>query len=120
MNATEIDTGFGVSTRFGAKEDAPLLFEHGGKFYATNLFKLHDTHGFPLANSLIECRVRGWHPCTQQFVSDAIRAGWPKDRAERVLRESLADSESCPAQTQPTAQANPTQIPHLTDPKQTP
>lgn len=89
---TVIDTGFGIATRFGEKSDAPLLFGHGGKMYATNLFKLHDTLGFSLADSLAECAKRGWIPCVQQFLCDALRAGWPRERAERIIKEAMADS----------------------------
>ncbi len=77
-----------------SKDDAPLLFQFNGVTYATNLFKLHDTHGFSLTDSMCECRRRGWFPCVGQFIADAIRAGWPRDRAERIVRESQADSAS--------------------------
>lgn len=87
-----IDTGFGIAIRLNGKESCPLLFEYDGKIYATNLFKMHDTHGFPLSNSLVECKKYDWYPCVEQFVLDAVRAGWPKERAERVLREAIADS----------------------------
>jgi hypothetical protein len=94
MNAITIDpfNDGRTVTRFGDKSGAPLLFEYGGRFFATNLFKLHDTHGFPLANSVDECRRRGWVPCLDQFIADAIRAGWPRERAQRTVDEAKADA----------------------------
>lgn len=77
-----------------SEKDAPLLlFVYNGKTYATNLFKMHDQEGFPLAMSLIECRNRGWIPCVEQFRADAIKSGWTRERAERVMREGVIDSQ---------------------------
>lgn len=74
------------------KEQMPSLFGYKGKIYASNLFKLHDTVGFPLSASLYECDKRDWYPCLAQFVCDALMSGWPKARAERIVAEAIADS----------------------------
>ena len=52
---------------------------------------MHDTHGFPLSESIAYCMENGAVPCLEQFVMGAIRAGWPRDRAERIVREGKAD-----------------------------
>lgn len=78
--------------RRGEKSDAPLIWEHAGKRYVTNLFKLHDTFGFPLAASLDECRNHQLIPCLDQFVCDAIKSGWSREKAQKLVAEAKADS----------------------------
>lgn len=68
------------------------LFEHSGVTYATGLFALHDTHGFSLADSIIECNRRGWYPCVEQFFYDALKAGWSRDKARQVVDGARADA----------------------------
>ena len=74
--------------------------EYNGKTYVTGLFKMHDQIGFPLMMSLCVCQEKGWVPCLQQFVADAIRA-WTragstleeaKSRAEKMVEEAISDS----------------------------
>ena len=72
---------------------SPLkLWEHGGKVYAAGLFKLMDQEGFSLADSLIECKKRGWYPCLDQFRGDALRAGWSREKIDQVIKSAIADS----------------------------
>lgn len=92
MNLTDVSTDAPVVIRTGEKDSPLLLFSYQGRTFATNLFRMHDQEGFSLTDSFVECRKRGWHPCIQQFVADALRAGWPRDRAERIVREAERDS----------------------------
>lgn len=64
--------------------------DHGT--FVDGLFKMHDQEGFSLADSLMECRKRGWKPCLRQFVADALAAGWSRERAEREVQNAKADS----------------------------
>lgn len=63
-----------------------------GQVFVDGLFKLHDTFGFPLSCSIDQCNKQGFIPCTGQFVYDALDAGWTKERAERTVKEALADT----------------------------
>lgn len=83
--------GESVATRLGPKDKLPRLIEYRGAIMCDGLFRLHDERGLPLVVMLDECRKRGWKPCLQQFVADAIKAGWPRERAERVIAEAQAD-----------------------------
>lgn len=56
------------------------------------LFRLHDTYGFTLTDSLAECRRRGL-PCDLiGFALAAIKAGWSPETAQAACREALADA----------------------------
>lgn len=63
-----------------------------GRQFATGLFKIADERGFPLMCAIDECVKHGLIPCLEQFVYDAIRAGWPKDRAVQRVREACCDA----------------------------
>lgn len=65
----------------------PVMF--GGKLHpvkplATGLFTMHDTYGFPLMMSIVQCDERGLCPDLFGFVADAEAAGWPRQRALTV------------------------------------
>lgn len=70
------------------------LHEWNGWVFASGLFALHDTHGFPLAESIIECYRRRWLPCLNDFRACALRAGWSKETIERTIAEALQDAGS--------------------------
>lgn len=53
------------------------------------LFELHDTHGFPLALGMDECRRRGIKPDLLSFLTDATAAGWTWDKIVSVLRDAI-------------------------------
>lgn len=90
-----------VVTRFGEKDDCPSLFQCGGKMFAGNLWKMHETHGIPLEVSFAECRRRGWIPGLEQTRIDAkvslMRSGVAADeadrRARRMIQEANADAK---------------------------
>lgn len=49
------------------------------------LFKMADTFGFSLEDSILECERRGFAPGLPAFVCDAVLAGWKVEKAiERV------------------------------------
>lgn len=77
----------------GANRGDVRVWEHPtrGKF-AAGLFKMHDTYGFSLTDSLFECRKWNVTPCLLQFIGDALAAGWTRDKAHRVVREALHDA----------------------------
>lgn len=87
----------------GHPDDCFLLFRReNGDIYATQLFKMHDTMGFPLVYSILECRKRGWIPCLEQFVVDAARA-WTNEqtswanasaKARKIVDEAVRDAQS--------------------------
>lgn len=81
-----------VFTRLTGKDSVPRIWEYKGRTYCDNLFKLHDQEGIPLSFSIGECMKRGWIPCLNQFVSDAIRSGRSKERAQAMVREAEADN----------------------------
>lgn len=76
------------------KVDGILSIWNSEKYgtFVDGLFKMHDTLGYPLSFSLGECINRGYTPCLQQFITDAICAGWDRERALRMCREAIADS----------------------------
>lgn len=56
------------------------------------LFKLHDTYGFTLTDSLSECRRRGI-PCDMiGFALAAMEAGWNKETVIASVREAFSDN----------------------------
>ena len=61
---------------------------------AANLFALHDQQGFPLSESLRQCKRFNLIPCIDQFRHDASRAGWSKEKIERTIQEAEIDSLS--------------------------
>lgn len=68
--------------------------------FADGLFTLHDQEGVSLTDSLIFCRKRGITPCTGQFVADAIRAGWSKEKANEALDSAYSDAGIIPPRKQ--------------------
>lgn len=56
------------------------------------LFAMHDTIGFSLADSILVCRKWGGTPSIVSFVADAIKAGWPAERAIKVTMSNLIDA----------------------------
>lgn len=81
-----------IVRRFGEIESLPLLFEYRGTTVATNLFRMHDEVGFSLADSISQCVSMGWVPALDQFVDDAFMAGWPMDRARRLVHDACNDA----------------------------
>lgn len=69
-----------------------VLNEYGGKIFASGLFAMMDQEGFPLSASIDQCRDLGWHPCLEQFIADAMRAGWTRTKAVDRVREACTDS----------------------------
>ena len=55
------------------------------------LFKLHDTYGFPLYMSLFQAHKRGMRCDLFGFAHAALKAGWSAARTQSVIRESIAD-----------------------------
>jgi hypothetical protein len=80
----------------GGKKKNPLQQvgwnSHGGPIFA-GLFKMHDTVGFSLADSIAECRRHGCTPSLPSFVADAVLAGWPAERAIDKVIENRHDAE---------------------------
>ena len=65
---------------------------------ACGLFALADTHGYPLADSIAQCRTHKFAPGLIAYVCDAVLSGWTVDRAVRVVRDALRDlGEQMPA-----------------------
>ncbi len=62
-------------------------------FPGVELFELHDTHGFPLANALIEARKRGMGSDLIGFALAALKAGWSSLRVQAVLREAIFEAD---------------------------
>ncbi len=75
---------------------APLVLwrHHRHGAWATGLFRLHDEIGLSLADSLIECKKRGWQPCLGQFRADALKAGWASATIDQMISVAIADA-SC-------------------------
>ncbi len=58
------------------------------------LFKLHDTHGVSLTNSVAHCLENYPHisPDFYQFILDAKAAGWLPRKIYTVIRETVVDN----------------------------
>jgi hypothetical protein len=84
--------GDSVFNRMGAKDDLPRLWEHNGVIFCDGLFRLHDERGFSLTDSLLECKRRGFRPCLMAFQLEAARAGWTREKADKVIADAKADA----------------------------
>ena len=63
----------------------------------SELFLLHDTHGFPLSESIIQARMRGLAVDLFAFARAALAAGWTSLRTQGVIRSAIAEADaSCP------------------------
>ena len=58
---------------------------------ALGLFQMADTLGFPLADSILECRKFGYAPGLPSFVCDAVLAEWKPEKAINQVRVAFAD-----------------------------
>jgi len=94
-------TQLNVSEVFGDHEPihkvecgALTVWKYKDRLLAANLFALHDEQGFPLSESLRQCRRLNLIPCIDQFRHHATQAGWSKDKIERTILEAQADSLS--------------------------
>lgn len=74
------------------------LFERNGQTFCDGLYRMHAEMGFPLTDSINECRNRGWIPCVEQFIHDAVM-DWKdvptteaKERARRIVDSAMADA----------------------------
>ena len=66
----------------------PVGWTVTGKTIVGGLFKMADTYGFPLSESIIELRKRGCVPDLLGYVADAVLAGWTDEKAVKdVLHE---------------------------------
>lgn len=53
------------------------------------LFQMHDTMGFPLGQSILECQKRGWVVSLGRFCFDAIKGGWSMRKIKTTIREAI-------------------------------
>lgn len=58
----------------------------------TGLFEMADTHGIPLADSLIVCDGKGWRPGLLDFCIHAVRAGWELAKAIQRVKTAYQDA----------------------------
>lgn len=73
-------------------DGALTVYEFNGQRLAGGLFKMYDERGFPLWASLEQCRKHNLIPCLKEFVCDAMKAGWTREKAERMIEEAKTDS----------------------------
>lgn len=53
-------------------------------------FRLLDTHGIPLGVSISNAEKRGYRVALDEFVKDAVNAGWEFDKAIASCEEALS------------------------------
>jgi hypothetical protein len=62
-----------------------------GRLVMGGLFKLADTCGFPLADSILECERRNMVAGLHDYALAARKAHWPTDRIVGKIREAFHD-----------------------------
>lgn len=63
-----------------------------GKPCLGGIFKLTDTYGFPLPMSMTEAEKRGAVVSWPTFVKDAMRAGWPFEKAQKEIAAAFREN----------------------------
>ena len=60
---------------------------------ASGLFAMHDQEGFPLADSLLQCKLRGWSVNWPDYYAAAHAAGWSFRKTSRMVAEAIRDAD---------------------------
>lgn len=53
------------------------------------IFKVHDTHGYPLSEIVKDLKERGYNVCWKSWIKDSLKAGWEYDKAKLMALDSL-------------------------------
>ena len=59
-----------------------------------DIFRMHDTHGFPFSMSFIECEERGWMIDWIGLVKEARQNGWFDSQTWDHIQDAFTDSGS--------------------------
>lgn len=57
------------------------------------LFKLQDTYGYPLSDSLNECFDKGYLPNLENYIGEALLHNWTDDKISEYLINGYSDSK---------------------------
>lgn len=57
-----------------------------------DIFQLHDTHGFPLSMSFVQCEERGWMIDWVGLIKEARTHGWFDSQTWDHIQEAFTDS----------------------------
>ena len=77
------------------KEDSPITvvgITTDGKECLGGIFEMAATYGFPLPASMVEAERMGAVISWETYMKDALKAGWPIDRAFKAIRAAFRET----------------------------